>query len=254
MTAKKTIDTFMCDGLRFTLVLYPANYVMNPHCHNFWSMTLLLKGNIREKTSGTWVYGGSGQAMVKPTNFRHCNEIGSKGALVMSIASDRSIGSEPLPWLWLSGGMLSTCLAQFLVLFIENKNIPLRVKALDLAHNLCRKHTNQAADRKTVETLLYENEKDYRISTIARDKKVHPASFSRSFKRTTGLAPQYFRLSQRTFKALELILENNDSFAGIAAEAGFYDESHMARAMKNQFGVRPGALRGLATEFLPNIG
>lgn len=68
----------------------------------------------------------------------------------------------------------------------------------------------------------------------------------RRFKRHFGMAPGQYRRERQLQCAVSLI-ESGHALAGVAAEAGFTDQSHMTRVMKRALGLTPGALRSKVT-------
>ena len=65
--------------------------------------------------------------------------------------------------------------------------------------------------------------------------------FARSFQRATGLAPHQYLIRLRVERARELLQkkQGDKSFAAVAAEVGFYDQSHLCRHFRRIVGVTP---------------
>jgi AraC-like DNA-binding protein len=70
-----------------------------------------------------------------------------------------------------------------------------------------------------------------------------PQSLSRGFARAYGTTPKRFRLEQRARRAAAMLPEWQDSLAMLAAETGFADQAHLARAVRSVTGVAPHMLR-----------
>lgn len=67
---------------------------------------------------------------------------------------------------------------------------------------------------------------------------------SRAFKVAMGTTPWQYFLAMRIERAAELIASDPDaSLAFVAAETGFYDQSHMHRHFRKIVGVTPGCYR-----------
>lgn len=66
--------------------------------------------------------------------------------------------------------------------------------------------------------------------------------YTRRFKRDCGLPPHAFWLLEKLNDARRL-LRAGDSIAGVAAETGFADQSHLGRCFRRAFGVTPGRYR-----------
>lgn len=67
--------------------------------------------------------------------------------------------------------------------------------------------------------------------------------FSELFHATTGTSPYRFVVERRLCRARELLSRSKLPIAQVAAESGFYDQSHLTRHMRRQLGVTPGQLR-----------
>ena len=73
--------------------------------------------------------------------------------------------------------------------------------------------------------------------------RLAPATVSRGFRQVYGISPNAFRAQARARLAWRLLQMEDAALAGIAAEAGFSDQSHMTRAVYAVTGRTPGAWR-----------
>lgn len=78
------------------------------------------------------------------------------------------------------------------------------------------------------------------VTTLADRLHVTPRSLQRLFKRWIGLTPkQVIRLQRFRSSATNLIRERPDSWAQVAAEGGFADQSHLIREFTDLGGSSP---------------
>ncbi|MFJ8821527.1 AraC family transcriptional regulator [Streptomyces sp. NPDC102467] len=83
------------------------------------------------------------------------------------------------------------------------------------------------------------------LSEAAGLVHAHPAHLVRSFGAAYGIAPHQYLMARRVDRARRLLLDGL-SPGEVAAECGFYDQSHLARHFKRVVGVPPGRYaRGL---------
>jgi AraC family transcriptional regulator len=81
------------------------------------------------------------------------------------------------------------------------------------------------------------------IIDLARLYGVTPFHFARSFKRTTGLAPQQYVTMRRMLAAKDMLLATTQPIAEIAYSVGFHNLSHFRRIFRLHYGASPSALR-----------
>ena len=81
------------------------------------------------------------------------------------------------------------------------------------------------------------------IPALARSAALSERQFRRRFQAATGLAPKAYADVQRVRRAILLSLDDPD-WAGIAEEAGFADQPHLIRDIRDRFGAAPRQVRG----------
>jgi AraC-like DNA-binding protein len=82
-----------------------------------------------------------------------------------------------------------------------------------------------------------------RIGSIAGELGMSREAVSRGFSRLYGVSPVTFRSEIRLRKAWLAIQTTGDRLCSIALDAGFADQPHMTRAMRQTFGFTPSHLR-----------
>lgn len=80
------------------------------------------------------------------------------------------------------------------------------------------------------------------LDRLAEEAELSKFHFSRVFRRETGDSPWSFVRRARVERA-KTLLERGESPAAAAVEAGFYDQSHLTRVMKEVEGTTPGRFR-----------
>ncbi|HWT13904.1 MAG TPA: AraC family transcriptional regulator [Allosphingosinicella sp.] len=81
------------------------------------------------------------------------------------------------------------------------------------------------------------------LASWARSRSLLPSSVSRGFRRCYGLSPKRFRLELRAARAARAAVRGLEPLAWVAAGAGFADQAHMCRTVKQVYGRAPSALR-----------
>jgi len=86
--------------------------------------------------------------------------------------------------------------------------------------------------------------KDISIHQLAQQANLNPHYLIRCFRQQVGISPHRYKQHWQLLKAKQA-LASDESLAAIAAEHGFYDQSHFTRAFKRTFGLPPGRYRTL---------
>jgi AraC family transcriptional regulator len=82
-----------------------------------------------------------------------------------------------------------------------------------------------------------------RISELAREADRHPSWVGAAYRHAAGEGLQETAARLRVERATHLLRETAQSYAAIAHEAGFCDQSHMNRTFRRVLGRSPGAVR-----------
>lgn len=80
------------------------------------------------------------------------------------------------------------------------------------------------------------------VDLMARRAGMTREGFTRRFTRQHGVPPHAFSLLGRLNEARRL-LRAGEPIAGVAADTGFTDQSHLGRCFRRAFGVTPGRYR-----------
>ncbi len=245
---KHWADLSGASPLRPRLVHYPPGLRQPPHRHVEPHLSIVLAGALREESRLDDRIVGQGMLAFRADGMRHAVRFGPDGALVFSMDLPRSpaiacrSGARWLRWSGDagiphgdSGCPTSPCM-----------------KACAVSPCLAKQDAppswlEQAAQR------LIAAPGSVSVARLAGEARVHRVHFSRLFKLHYGLAPSIFRRRAMAAHALAAALSDADSLAGAAAMAGFVDQSHMSRAVREGCGFTPGAIRSLISAQVASI-
>jgi AraC family transcriptional regulator len=85
---------------------------------------------------------------------------------------------------------------------------------------------------------------DLSLNELAKVAGVSPSHFKTLFKQSVGVPVHQYVIRRRVEYATELLQRNDPPLADVALQAGFANQSHLARWMKRLTGVTPAMLRG----------
>lgn len=249
-------------GLRFAEASYPPHLNLREHTHDKCGITILASGSFAEvKHRGTATDCEAGAVIVRPAGEPHGNRIGARGAVNLELEIDpaflsaRDLAIDRLSILARpsAGALASRVQAEMRVC---DRAQPLLVEALALELlALVVRRVEAPRGREIPPWLLRARDRleseigaETSIADLAHEAGVHPVYFARAFRAAFGSSPGAVRRASRLARAREALLRDPERpLVDIALEAGFYDQSHFARAFHASTGVAPSAYRARAT-------
>lgn len=236
------------DGMDLRLVHYPAGLTQTGHRHEDAQLSILLAGTLREVTRRRDVETARRSHGLKPCGQSHAAQFGPHGALMLSMTLDRDPATPRQAAEWLPN---SSAMDALIAGLLATDDAAVRA---DMAQDLrgmleagatapTGRGEHDAARR--LKQALDARPDGGRIDDLARELGLHRVHLSRCFTETYGLAPSLYRARVMTARALTQALRERDGLAAVAADAGFADQSHMARTSRRQIGVPLSRVREL---------
>jgi AraC family transcriptional regulator len=96
---------------------------------------------------------------------------------------------------------------------------------------------------RTVRLIERHPEATLTLGRLARDARLSPYHFLRTFERLTGVTPHQFILRARLREAALRLVNETGSVLDLALDCGFGDVSNFNRAFRNEFGASPTKFR-----------
>jgi AraC family transcriptional regulator len=81
------------------------------------------------------------------------------------------------------------------------------------------------------------------LTRLARDARLSPYHFLRTFQNVTGVTPHQFILRTRLREAAARVVEDDTNVLDTALDCGFGDVSNFNRAFREEFGASPSVYR-----------
>jgi AraC-like DNA-binding protein len=97
--------------------------------------------------------------------------------------------------------------------------------------------------KRALELLEADLPKTPSLAELARPLGLHPTSFCRAFKQSTGLSPHRYFLAHRINRAKEMMKDPNRTLTEIALDCGFSSSSQFSIVFKRITGVSPRICR-----------
>ena len=81
------------------------------------------------------------------------------------------------------------------------------------------------------------------VEQMAEVARYSASRFWHLFRNSVGRSPCQYVIQRRLKRAMELLLNTDDSLVKIAMECGFSDQSHLIRLFKRHMGMTPKSMR-----------
>ncbi len=241
------------------LIWYPPSYAQAWHGHSTAQVSFLLSGGFSEYVGRDRCCIARNSVAVKPRGAEHAVRFGPDGALILafdlnddSCAAELALSNPGKPWLWrdrvrteilvgavvrhLSDSFSSTALdvedAFWGVVLPLGASKESSVRGVPPAWLVKIKQSIDDTPSKVL------------VGSAADDAGVHRTHLTRVFSRHFGVSISAYRRRAMVGLAIKQLM-NGDTPVGSSNSAGFADQSHMTRAVKDFTGFTPGLLRRL---------
>jgi AraC family transcriptional regulator len=247
-------------GFLVTEAHFPPALTLPLHIHARATIALMLEGSFDCVLPGKVLSCTPGALHTEPAEAPHGNRIGNYGARVVVIQPDgHAVGVlgrdtqlvDQVQYVPQSGvTALGWRLARELhqadsaaSLATEGLVLEFLAGALRGVEDECSTGASPIWLRQAREYLHAHFAHSIQIRDLARELDVSPVRLARRFRRRHGVSiGTYVRRLRLEWARIELI-SGADSLAGIAARAGFADQSHFTRAFRQDTGMTPKRFR-----------
>jgi AraC family transcriptional regulator len=230
------------------------------HDHEAPNLNFVLGGSHAEKFRSKEVECLCGSIVVKPGGAVHANQYGGAGSRAVVFEFPAKPES---PWglsalfreiRWVEGGVPSVYAWQaFQEARMQTSGWRLRTEELLLL--LCTAISDRELPRNIRLNPRLNKVRDYlecsyaeelTVTAIAAMFDLHPVYLTRAFQQRFGCTVAQFIRRKRLDRAVREIASTSKRTAEIAAECGFYDQSHLTNSLRTLTGLNPKTLRSLA--------
>lgn len=199
------------------------------HRHAEGYVAVVLDGGYLEAGESGRIRAQAGMAVVHHEWSAHQDGFGASGAQVLNL---------PLP-LGLAEGPVRIADPDAVARLAERDPLA----AAELVRETATAAVASPADWPDLLAAALDRDPSLPIAQWADAAGLDPASVSRGFARAYGVSPKRFRLELRTRRAVRALTGWRGTLAALAAEHGFADQAHLARAAVALTGLPPSRLQ-----------
>jgi len=231
--------------------------------HQKYSLSYVSHGSFGCKTvagafelvAGSVLLGHPGDEYVCSHEHAHgdrCLSFQLEPELVDDFGAARSIwrqGSvQPLPELMVLGALAQAAAAGVAELGLDEVGLLFAGRLCELVTGVesSRPARDLAERRRVVRAALFIEEharEPLELATLAREARLSPFHFLRSFAAVLGVTPHQYLLRCRLGRAAELLVDESRPITEIAFDVGFNDLSNFVRTFRRASGVSPREFR-----------
>src|SRR2546423_14815256 len=246
---------------RLIVASYSSGVRLPKHSHQCACFSLMLDGAMTESYGHRTLESHKLTVGFNAANEQHSNKVSLQGArfLILEIGPDQTRRAQRYSPQFsksavFNGGDLSSLGLKLFREYAHYDDLsPLVIEglALEMIGTVCRMNAESLRIQsprwlsQARELIHNQFSGQLSVSLIAKAVGVHSVHLSRTFARYFGASIGDYVRSLRVERARHEISSTNLSLAEIAANTGFYDQSHLSRVFKRELGLTPGQYRKL---------
>lgn len=250
---------FEGQGIHVTDSIYPPGARLPRHRHRASNFCFLLSGCFRETASGRGRECGKSDVLYRPPQEEHQQWFGPEGARCLNLELSTPFIDrygdllhklrEPIEVDPARVFFLGCRLQAELIHPDASTALAVEGLTLEILGRSLRSHGQASSLRRPewldeVVRLLKTRMKDgITLSELAGAVGVHPSHLARSFRRHHGTSVAAYLRRERLRWACRLLSETRMPLSEIAQEAGFADQSHLTRTVRQATDLTPAAYR-----------
>lgn len=237
-----TLFTQELGGIRLSKTTYEPNMIMRTHAHDHPYVSLVVEGRYTEHADDSPRHLHCNMLVFHPAGEVHADCVHDQSMATVNL----EYASEKLPreFICAEGPEVEALTHRFLSALPESgRGLYNSIEAIG-AFLWTRVSRSQPSEQmiRTRETLR-DGDRRCPVTALAVELGVNRVLLHRAFKRTYGRSLRADITRNRLASAAKLLTRSNDSIAAIAAECGYYDQSHFCRQFKAFAGMSPSGYR-----------
>jgi AraC-like DNA-binding protein len=213
-----------------SVVRAPPRHRQTPHRHEEARLVVFISGEMAEESFGGIGRFTRGEFVFRPAWFGHADCAGIYGAAYTHLPVSRAAARK---WVACNGWRAGRGRVELGRLPEGDDVISV---ALAAPYVEC---SDRSPVRRAARLLAADAHKP--VGQVAIELGMAPYALSRRFQAAFGVSPAAYRRQARLQTAMKMMIEDGQSLAWIACEAGFHDQSHFTTELRRETGLTPRA-------------
>lgn len=240
-------------GLVVTDNLYRPHADLALHRHAEPYLCIVLDGAYEEATPARRFDLAAGALVAHEAGSAHANRFSARGGRCLNVTPTGSWRDNALWDGWRGEHAVQAApreafrrLRHELALAADCGDLGVAAALFELLHRARREHARGAAPawlRRVRDRIEDGGAHRLTLAALADEAGVHPSHLARAFRQWQGKSIGEAVRARRLRGALDALASGSAPMAELAAAAGFADQAHMARAVRQATGLTPSAYR-----------
>lgn len=253
-TSEKHVDGFLgltntaykASDFKVSVVTYTQQVSEDWHYHEHDHISWIMKGGNLESRKMEDIQVIPGKILKYQQGEIHRNRFTSQSSKNLNIEFDDTFFNDELSFASLSRKTVPTL--ELLKIYFElnindlltNESIEYQVRSLFWNNEPIN---SKEWLRKLIRILNDRWNEFLSLDHLSKELDVHPVTISKFFSKHMGLTLAEYMRKIKVSRALDMLIQTKSSYAEIALQCGFSDQSHMNRLVKVYMGMTPAKIR-----------
>jgi AraC family transcriptional regulator len=237
-----TVFTQRLGDVAISKTTYDPSMIMESHVHDRAYVSFVVEGHYTEHCAGSPRHLHGNMLVYHPAGEVHADYVHDQSMATINL--EYACADLPGEFFCAEGPDVDALTSRFLSALPSSG--PALRRSIDVIREFLRARVRRAAPpeqmmlaRKT----LRDANRRRAVSALAYELGIHRVQLHRAFRRAYGESPRRDALNARLAVAAKMLTTSKASIAAVAAECGYFDQSHFCRQFRRLTGVAPSTYR-----------
>jgi AraC family transcriptional regulator len=234
-------------GQLLTLTSHRRDDEIPPHKHVNDYVCIVLSGAFAEQERDRWSERRSGCFFTHHAGETHHDCFGPRGAMCVNVHYPAGEAGPAIEGMCPASASVAAQKLAFELAASSREELVMASLAAEIIGHLyptaARRCDSGKWIDKVVQAVSDEPDRRWTLCELAAIADRHPVHLAQSFRAKTGISLGGFQRLRRLTRLTVALRHGHAPLAALAADFGYYDQSHMTSEFRSAFGVSPGRYR-----------